>query len=341
MDGVKILSEPKESPRAVLLCFHWAGGNALSFRDVAKSVATEGIIVFAASLPFRSAVNTGAPIPSASVSDHVNYVVASLLSFPRWKEFSSLPLLVYGHSYGALIAYEACLVLEPKPVKILVSGCPSPRELVRHNHRLRETQTAKHLMADRELCSYVQSLQGRVGFAVTSSLSPSPLIFLSLSLSSSGAGARGIHTARPAAHPARLPRLRVLPPRAARAHAAAAGGGVAAGRPRGQRGAVQGLAGLQQRAWRQGCARDENPRALLPHGERWPRRAGGAAAGPAARVAGVGVGVHSSVGVVICLYRDCHVMTVRGAHNEYHSQLRKASSSMRVSASYSTDVHRK
>ena len=160
MDGCKVLCEPKASPIAVLLCFHWAGGNALSFRDLAKSMSTEGVIVVAVSLPFRTFVNTGATIPPASVAMHVNFVTKCLLDFPRWKEFFSLPLIVFGHSYGALIAYEVSKTLEPKPLRVLVSGCPSPRELIRQNQHLLLSQTAKHLITDQALCSYVQSLQG-------------------------------------------------------------------------------------------------------------------------------------------------------------------------------------
>ncbi|SFK25145.1 Surfactin synthase thioesterase subunit [Streptosporangium canum] len=111
-------------PRATtrLICFPHAGGSATAYRDW-SALLPESVELYGVQLPGR-ADRFGEPMP-----EHMSTLVDSLTE-------AMLPLLdrrfaLFGHSMGAVGAYEVTRVLEARgigPAKLFVSGATAPHE---------------------------------------------------------------------------------------------------------------------------------------------------------------------------------------------------------------------
>jgi pyochelin biosynthetic protein PchC len=131
-----------------LVCFPHAGGSAAAYRD------------WAPLLP-RSVRLTA--IQYSGRQDRLNDVVPDSmqgLAEEIWRALSGHagPLLLFGHSFGATVAFETARLLQqrgPGPVAHLVaSGRPGPQA---------QTRTAKHLLSDDELWADMLRLGGTGG----------------------------------------------------------------------------------------------------------------------------------------------------------------------------------
>lgn len=137
---MKALTIPKPNPSAKfrLVCLPYAGGAASSYR-LWPGALPESVEVWAIQLPGREGrMGERAMVRLAPMVSETMSVLTSMLDSP---------FALFGHSMGALLAFELARQLPPEftPTKIFLSGCRGPRLPVRHSlHTLPEPQ----LLAD-------------------------------------------------------------------------------------------------------------------------------------------------------------------------------------------------
>ena len=127
---------PKRNPaaRLRLVCFPFAGGSASAFRPWAAAMPSH-VELWAMQLPGREERITERPLVRIAPMVEESYSALA----PRL----DLPIAFFGHSMGALIAFE--LARRIAPLKLFLSGCRGPRLPVRHSlHTLSQPQ----LLAD-------------------------------------------------------------------------------------------------------------------------------------------------------------------------------------------------
>jgi medium-chain acyl-[acyl-carrier-protein] hydrolase len=110
-----------------LYCLPFAGGGPSTYRLWPRSLPDD-VDVIAVQLPGR---DPSSPDPPAdSVGEIVGAVVASISEL---EAADPLPFALFGHSMGALIAFEVTTALEqrggPSPTRLFVSGRRPPDEL--------------------------------------------------------------------------------------------------------------------------------------------------------------------------------------------------------------------
>ena len=109
------------SPRRRLLCVPFAGGGPAAYRQWAATLPPD-VEVVAVQLPGRSPAWRG-PVPS-SISEIVDILR------PEVEAATDLPFALFGHSLGALVAFELAVALEAQPATapshLFVSGRTSP-----------------------------------------------------------------------------------------------------------------------------------------------------------------------------------------------------------------------
>ena len=141
-----IVRTPGLSARYRLFCFSYAGGNAVSFMEWQPAMLP-GVVVCAVQLPGRGARYHEAP------RNDLGALVAELAGVLGG--LSDLPCAFFGHSLGALLAFELARHLERnglmRPQHLFVSGCHAPR------HR---TPSELHLLDDDGLIEELREYQG-------------------------------------------------------------------------------------------------------------------------------------------------------------------------------------
>lgn len=106
------------TPRGRLACFPYAGGGASLYRRWAEALAADVELV-ALQLPGRENRVMDEPL--------VDLVQAATLAVDALRALPPLPTVFFGHSMGALLAYEAALRLpDSPPVALAVSGRSAP-----------------------------------------------------------------------------------------------------------------------------------------------------------------------------------------------------------------------
>ena len=134
---IPVRSKPID-PRIRLFCFPYAGAGASIYR----SWSISGIEVCGIQLPGREGRITEALYRSM---DRLVDEAANAIS-----RYDDLPRAFYGHSMGALVAYE--LIARLGGAHLFVSGCSSPRRV--------PAQQQLHRLPDAELIAAIASWNG-------------------------------------------------------------------------------------------------------------------------------------------------------------------------------------
>src|SRR5829696_779790 len=107
---LQTLSEPDDGQTGTLVCFPYAGGNAVNFQPMAQALRGSGIAVYAVELPGHD-VAAGSE-PFAPMERVVEQVVAEI-SARGLKE-----ILLWGHSSGTAFAVETARMLQDRGVEV-------------------------------------------------------------------------------------------------------------------------------------------------------------------------------------------------------------------------------
>ncbi len=127
-------------PHAEILCFAHAGGSASYFQRWASRLPA-GVVLRALQLPLREDRLEAKPL--TAMAELVKILVNEIIALPN------LPRMIFGHSMGAMIAWEIGLALQQRghpPSRMFISG-QTPPDTVR--------QTQFHLASDQTLIDEV------------------------------------------------------------------------------------------------------------------------------------------------------------------------------------------
>lgn len=142
------VARPSQDAAVTLVCFPWAGAGSAAFRGWHHHLGPD-IEVCAVQLPGREDVRAERPRTSVvEVAGEVGPVLER--SFDR-------PLALFGHSLGALLAFETARYLDQRgarrPVRLFVSGCEAPDY---HGRRRR----LRHTLSDAAFLQELRDLNG-------------------------------------------------------------------------------------------------------------------------------------------------------------------------------------
>ncbi|MCG0061797.1 amino acid adenylation domain-containing protein [Streptomyces tricolor] len=104
------LSEADGAPECALVCFPYAGGNAVNYRPMAAALAGSGLAVLAVDLPGHDLAAHREPF--ASITEVAGQVAAEIAArgLPR--------VMLWGHSSGAAPALETARLLQERGVRV-------------------------------------------------------------------------------------------------------------------------------------------------------------------------------------------------------------------------------
>jgi surfactin synthase thioesterase subunit len=147
------LNNPVE-PISIVIFLHWVGGMANSYRRMANKLKSAK--AYAISLPGRSF--TQEPINSLyQLHNAVDFVQDIILSSNL--STLNLPIILFGHSYGGIIAYEVAKKVSSIN-KLILSAVPNPAGLISKNLSLQAASNASYQLNDDELISYIRRIGG-------------------------------------------------------------------------------------------------------------------------------------------------------------------------------------
>ena len=129
-----------------LFCFPYAGGNAAAFKSWINYLP-KMVNLFAIELPGHGTRLSETPIDSfKAIIDDITKAALPLLS---------LPYVVFGHSMGAIFAFEFIRHLRKKDIPIPVHMFLSAQEGARFKHN-----NPKYLLPDHEFIEYLRKKSG-------------------------------------------------------------------------------------------------------------------------------------------------------------------------------------
>jgi amino acid adenylation domain-containing protein len=104
---LQLLAESDGSPTGAMVCFPYAGGNALNFQSLARALRGSGLAVYAVELPGHdlTAEQSESLVPIAQVVQRVADEITGL---------QPTRLLLWGHSAGSALAVETARKLEER-----------------------------------------------------------------------------------------------------------------------------------------------------------------------------------------------------------------------------------
>ncbi|MFF9771984.1 thioesterase II family protein [Streptomyces sp. NPDC014636] len=149
MADIRVITRPApHASVATLYCFPHAGGAG---GEYARWVAHTLGLRLAAIQPPGRAHDLKQPALT-SMPELVGEILAQV-------EFTP-PFALFGHSLGALVAFEVARALQPKPLRLFVSSCPAPPQLTKSQ--------SLHLLDDAELHAEIERNWGPLPAATTS-----------------------------------------------------------------------------------------------------------------------------------------------------------------------------
>jgi surfactin synthase thioesterase subunit len=137
-----LVRKPRLSPKLRLFCFAYAGGNAMTYQSWQAELG-EDIEVCGIQLPGRG--NRFLHTPYQTMHELIDAVGAVVI------RYSDIPFALFGHSLGALIAFEVARYCQHHakllPRHLFVSACEAPlcRSSSRQLHKLGDQQLITEL----------------------------------------------------------------------------------------------------------------------------------------------------------------------------------------------------
>jgi amino acid adenylation domain-containing protein len=107
---LQCLSAPAGPSAGALVCFPYAGGNAVNFHPMAKALASSGLAVFAVEFPGHDVGHDGEPF------EPLDQVVEQVVTEIAERDLG--PVLLWGHSSGAAFAVETARRLQQNGVEV-------------------------------------------------------------------------------------------------------------------------------------------------------------------------------------------------------------------------------
>lgn len=154
-----------EKPKARLICFSFEGGKPDYFHSWVPHLR-EGIELLAIQLPGRGSREEENPFTSVSVV--IDNLLANLASY------FDKPFIFFGHSLGAILAYELTNQLahlgRTMPKRLIVSGCQAPSDqgnYFRKISQLDDQDFFEDLMNEDCISPWLISAPEEVGQALT------------------------------------------------------------------------------------------------------------------------------------------------------------------------------
>lgn len=149
--GWVVTPRPQPAPRVRLLCFPYAGGGPGVFRPWARFLP-DGAELSVVQLPGRDRRAAEPPLHD------IPTMIARL--GPELRRFAGTPLVLFGHSLGARLAYETAHWLRANgqpPALLAVSGWAAPHLRL---HRTAPDTTPTHLLPEDQFVDAVLSMDG-------------------------------------------------------------------------------------------------------------------------------------------------------------------------------------
>ncbi|MFJ9950930.1 thioesterase II family protein [Kitasatospora sp. NPDC091207] len=138
---------PAPNSAVRLVCLPYAGGSASFFFPVSRALAPKGIEVLAVQYPGRQTRHQEPGIDN--IPDFADQIFAAL------RHLDDKPLALFGHSMGAVLAYEVALRMRraglPTPVRLFASGRRAPS-------RYRDEKV--HTGSDEDVVAELKTLSG-------------------------------------------------------------------------------------------------------------------------------------------------------------------------------------
>jgi amino acid adenylation domain-containing protein len=104
------LSDPDDAPAGALVCFPYAGGNAVNYQPMAKALRDSGLAIYAVELPGHD-VAAGSE-PFEAMAQVIDQVVDEIT------RRGLAPVLLWGHSSGSAFAVETARRLQERGVDV-------------------------------------------------------------------------------------------------------------------------------------------------------------------------------------------------------------------------------
>jgi len=118
---VKLNNPP--SPNCILLCFHAVGGNGSIFRRWKDKMLSNNIALYAINLPIRLPTP---PLPANVPFGELMDMVCTHIRSNDYGNNNRVPIVLFGHSLGGLVAYEVSKRLGPGVKHLIVSAVKDP-----------------------------------------------------------------------------------------------------------------------------------------------------------------------------------------------------------------------
>jgi len=115
-----ICHDPRDEPTVRMICFPCAGANASFYKKWNEQLSTD-IQIWGVQYPGRDFLINTSEFPDVNK-------LGEALAEDIALSFEDIPLCFYGHSFGALVAYETARILEHKYGKKLVKLVVSARK---------------------------------------------------------------------------------------------------------------------------------------------------------------------------------------------------------------------
>lgn len=168
MISIAKINAPSGRERLNLFCFHWAGGTNTAYKPLGIHLESYNIAVYTITLPGRNGRDTSSMF--RRFPELVSTVLSEFCKFHAENSIGDLPIILFGHSFGGLLAYELKRVLSaddnPRIVidRVIVSAVRTPIDITEQNENT--SRECHFLQSDADLMKYITQIGGSLLFVV-------------------------------------------------------------------------------------------------------------------------------------------------------------------------------